>query len=256
LTFTCLCGAPYLFAGDRAEPAGSRACENPCTILVPQVVLERRTVDVTEYRTEICERPVTIQKFVPETRTVRDLHVEMVTEVERRVETCVDYIPVWREVEREVRVLVPTVEKRTGTRRVCRRVQIEELCPQTVDRGEWVEVVDGDCVQRVWKPELVTEQVPVLVWRNVIVDEPYEYSAVVHRPETRTIQVRVCGYVKQERQREFEVTTCVPRGRELVRNVSTYRTEKEQGVEQIPVLVPYTVQKEIDVPVCRLVPQK
>lgn len=111
-------------------------------------------------------------------------------------------------------------------------------------------------IQRVWKPEIVTEQVPVTVWRNQMVAEPYEYPVTVYHPEVRQQKRKVCEYVNQEKQREVQVTVCVPQQREAVRNVTSYRTVAEPQVQRYTVQVPVTVQKEIDVQVCRMVPKK
>jgi hypothetical protein len=110
-------------------------------------------------------------------------------------------------------------------------------------------------IQRVWKPDLVTEQIPVTVWRNEVVEEPYEYHVTVYHPEVRQQKVKVCEVVTQEKQQEVQVTVCVPERRDAVRNVTTYRTVSEPQVQRYTVQVPYTVQKEVDVQVCRLVPK-
>lgn len=110
-------------------------------------------------------------------------------------------------------------------------------------------------IQRVWKPDIVSEQVPVTVWRNQMVEEAYEYQVTVCRQEVRKQKTKVCEYVTQERQREFQVTVCVPEQREAVRNVTSYRTVAEPQVQRYTVQVPVVVQKEVNVQVCRMVPK-
>ena len=111
-------------------------------------------------------------------------------------------------------------------------------------------------VHRVWRPQIVTEQVPVTVWRSQMSDEPYEYNVTVYRPEPRVQKRRVCEYVNEPQSREVKYTVCVPQQRESVRNVTTYRTVVEQRTQHYTVQVPYTVQKEVEVMVCRSVPKQ
>ena len=266
-------------------------CKCGCTLVertieVPTMVTERQTITVTECRTEMHERTVMVQKMIPEIKQVRDVFVEMVSHVETRVEKHQVCVPQWRTETQDVTVDVPTVEKRTGTRRVCRPVQVEELCTVAQDPGYW-----GDCFPydgrygmnwwRPWgygpfgyrgwyhysgyypnypwstaamcQPNCVTEQVPMLVWRNEIVEEPYEYSVTVYHPEVRRQDVKVYAPVFRDEEREVQVTVCKPRTREAIRNVSTFRAVSEPRVEQYKVQVPHTVEKEVDVQVCRMV---
>jgi hypothetical protein len=108
---------------------------------------------------------------------------------------------------------------------------------------------------RVWKPKLVPEQVPVKVWRTELVDEPFEYQVTVFRPEERTVRTRVCDYVPEEKSREVRDVVCVPTLRTRVRNITTYNVVEEPRVETFAVRVPYEVEREIEVPVCRMVPK-
>jgi hypothetical protein len=108
---------------------------------------------------------------------------------------------------------------------------------------------------RVWRPNIVTEQVPVKVWRSQIVDEPYEYTTTVYRPEQRTERIKVCDYVPEEQTRDVRYTVCMPKQMTRVRNVTTYRVVSEPRVESYTVKVPYPVTKEVNVMVCKMVPK-
>lgn len=261
------------------------------TIQVPTMVTERRVVQVTECRPEVRQRTVNVQRLIPEMHQVRDVYTLMVPRTETRIETCRVAVPVWREVEQEITVQIPKQEVRQGTRHICRPVQVQETRSVTCDRGHWEDViVDAGCssygygrwhrafsgvdvangggydagcapqvthmVCRVWKPNIVTEEVPVTVWRTETVDEPYEYHVTVFYPEVRSQRVKVCDFVTEEKQREVQVTFCVPERRESVRNVYSYRPIVEPHVEQFIVQVPHVVAKEIEVQVCRMVPKR
>jgi hypothetical protein len=108
---------------------------------------------------------------------------------------------------------------------------------------------------QVWRPNVVTEQVPVTVWRNQMVQEPYEYTVTVYRPEERVQRVKVCEYVTEERSRDVQFTVCVPTQQTRTRNVTTYRVVTEPRVENYVVQVPHVVSREVDVMVCRMVPR-
>ncbi|MGE0756917.1 MAG: hypothetical protein AB7F89_04960 [Pirellulaceae bacterium] len=319
---TAVVGVMMAWQAGEAQAAGCgcSVCAGGCapafelverTIQVPTMVMERRTIHVTECRTEPRQRTITVNKCVPETQQVTENYTVMVPEVRVRTEKYHVQKAVWREVEHHVTVQVPHPEKRQGVRKVCRQVQMDEMRTVCRDMGHWEEVVCdagcgtvssgcGDCgtgcggrllgrrcggcggcgsavacggcggcggydagcgkvvaqhTHRVWRPNVVTEQVPVKVWRSVMVDEPFEYTTTVYRPEVRVQKSKVCEYVPEERVRDVRFTVCVPQQRTRVRNVTTYRMVSEPRVENFLVRVPYTVTKEVDVPVCRLMPK-
>ena len=111
-------------------------------------------------------------------------------------------------------------------------------------------------VHRVWRPNYVTEQVPVTVWRNQMSAEPYQYTVTVCRPEVRTQKVKVVEYVPEERTQDVRYIVCVPQQRERVRNVTSYRMVAEPHTQNFTVHVPHTVSKEVTVPVCQMVPKQ
>jgi hypothetical protein len=217
--------------------------------------MERRRIPVTKYRTEIEEKTTAVRKSVPETKQVRDVYVEMVSHVETRKEKYQVHIPEWHTVMQRVTVEVPTQELRTTTRKVCRKVQVEELQYVTRDNGHWEEDSENPCC-KVWKPELVSVPVPVVICRDEIVEEPVEYYATVYHPETRLVPVKICNPIVQEREREVQVTVCEPRKREAIRSISTFRTVVVPETKRCSIQVPYTDYEEVEVPVCRQVAKR
>lgn len=101
----------------------------------------------------------------------------------------------------------------------------------------------------------MTEQVPVKVWRNQVVEEPYQHTVTLYRPEERTQRIKVCEYVTEERTREVRYTVYVPKQQTRVRNVTSYKMVSEPRVDSYTVRIPYTVAKEVDVAVCRMMPK-
>ena len=62
------------------------------------------------------------------------------------------------------------------------------------------------------------EQVDVTVQKPQVTDEPYTYSVVVCKPETRTRTVNVCNYVNEQLSRDVSYTVCVPKQEEVTVN--------------------------------------
>ncbi len=136
---------------------------------------------------------------------------------------------------------------------------------------------------RVWVPNVVQEEVEVTVNKCVTVDQPYEYTVTVCKPvektrtvkvceyvtetktrkerqcryrtEERTRDVKVCSYKTEEREKEVKYIVQVPHKKTRTVDVTTYTTVAEEKTEQYTVCVPVTVQKEVQVPVCHMVPK-
>jgi hypothetical protein len=117
---------------------------------------------------------------------------------------------------------------------------------------------------------LVEEQVTHTVCKPQIVEQPYQYTVTVCKPETRTCKVNVCEMKQEVRSVTCQVTTyetstvekeecftvCVPQQKKWTENVTTYKQVPEQVTETYTVSVPYQVEKEVQVQVCRMVPRK
>jgi hypothetical protein len=67
--------------------------------------------------------------------------------------------------------------------------------------------------------------------------------------------VQVCKMVSEERTRDVQYTVCVPQQQTRTFNVTEYRRVAEQKTVQDTVMVPYTEQREVEVRVCKMVPQ-
>ena len=144
-------------------------------VCVPEWVTETRTINVTEYKQEQQTKTVTRCKPV---MTHQGSHVRSCTVMEpvTKTKTCTytvckpvmetktcDYtvcVPVYKDVEKTYTVwfrrtttvektytvMVPTTEKRTGTRKVSRTVQETVNKTVTVDEGHWdTQMVEVPC---------------------------------------------------------------------------------------------------------------
>jgi hypothetical protein len=272
--------------GRPCRNAGCTTCSSHCigyetvekTILVPTTVTELRTVQVVECRPEVQQRTITTYKNVPETKAVTRHYTVMVPEQHSRTETYTVCTPVWKEVTQQYVVSVPHQETKHGVRSVCRPVQVQETRTVCEDHGHWEEhacpgpcydraclrccqrgcccICGGTSAHKVWVPQVVKKDVLVTVCRNELVQEPYDYVVTVCKPETKTRQVKVCDYVREQKSREVTYTVCVPKTETKTENVTTYKCVAEPKVVNVTVMVPHTVEKQIPVQVCRMIPKQ
>jgi hypothetical protein len=213
------------------------------TVLVPEMVVEKRMVPVTTYREEVRERMVPVRRIVPRVEKrvrvvnyrelveeVVNIQVPVLKPVLRMVEVpytvCIPHTekrqgvrrvarPVVTEEEREYQVLVPQVEKRQGKRLVGQCVPVVRRTTVCEDQGRWElqPVACGGCapVCGACATACVTSCAPAMrcVWVPNIVQREVEFNAY----EWQTT----------EEPYEYEVTTCRPEVRKCV--VKVCRTE-------------------------------
>lgn len=136
---------------------------------------------------------------------------------------------------------------------------------------------------RVWVPNIVTIQVPhtthrwvtsqeqyeypvtvchaetrtqvVKVARQVTEPQTYEYPVTLCRAEPRTRTVKVCQYINEELVRDVPYTVSVPKSRVEEYDYTVYNSVPVEKVETYTVCVPYPVSREVQVQVCRMIPQ-
>ena len=239
-----------------------------CTVMVPTMVTENRTIEVVECRPEQRTIQFTAYHVVPETK-MYECEI-MVPHFECRTEkvTCMVCKPVMTTQQQQITVMVPYTETRQATRQVCRMVPVNETQTVCEDQGGWQQVVQnytigcGDCARtcsrmsNVWVPKPVTRQVQHTVMRPKIEEVAYQYTVEACRPETRTQTVQVCALQQEAQTREVQRMVCVPQPQRVIRPITTCRMVGEQCTKTCMVPVPYTVQKQVCVQVCKMVPKQ
>jgi hypothetical protein len=85
---------------------------------------------------------------------------------------------------------------------------------------------------------------------------PCEYNVTVCVPEKRSETVEVCNYVAEQAKRSVPYTVCVPLTKTGTREVTSYRRVEEQKTHIYTVRLPYPVEKQVPVQVCRMVAKK
>ncbi|MDX1948668.1 MAG: hypothetical protein SFU86_24990 [Pirellulaceae bacterium] len=254
----------------RAE-AGSPCCEcaAPCVpqtvtkiVMVPQVTYKHQKFEVCVMRPETRQKEITVCRLVPETKTVSRMVTVMVPQKQTRMVT----VPVctrteYVDVPRKVVVMVPKVVTRKGVRTVCKPVMVQVMRTEYRDEGTWDEKAVLDChgcprVCRVWKPNLVAHQVPVMVCKQQITQVPYECQETICVPQVKQVVERVCRPVYETVQRQITELVCVPTQVEKRFNITVCREVPEKRMVECTVLVPHMEEREVEVPVCTMVPKE
>ncbi|MFC1597072.1 hypothetical protein ACFL5Q_03915 [Planctomycetota bacterium] len=239
------------------------------TVMCPTYVTEHCTVKTIECRPEVRQRTVVEYRPVCETKMVERTYTVMVPEVRTKTVECVVNVPVWRDVTQEYTVMVPHCEKRQGTRTVCKMEPVTETRTVMEDQGHWEE---QDCPTtcapktcrpktccpktcapktcKVWVPDCVEKEIEVTCMKPTTVEEPYEYTVTVCKPETRTCTQRVQECKQEVRTQEVCYTVCVPQQVTKQCPVTTTRCVAEERTVQCTVMVPHEVERVV--PVCRV----
>lgn len=237
----------YWIAVNAALAGGGPGSESPVcptcgrgavekTVYVPTWTIEKRICKETHYRNEERERVCTTYKKVPvQTEGVvkTTVYVPKVVETPREVEIST---PVSKMVEQKYTIQVPVKETVTKTRTVKKCVPITETR----------KVCEGG----------VEKEVTVTCNREVCVDETYECQVDVCAEVERTRQVQVWETKKEKKIVTDRCETVVPEVRTRVVPVTICEDVPEHHSEKYTVCVPYEVEKEVEVCVCKMVPHK
>lgn len=232
-----------------------------CTIMVPQITYKTITVPDVICRTETRQKNVTVCRLVPETTMVSQVETVIVPEQRTATQTYTACRMAYETVSRQVTVMVPQTEARQGTRTVCQTVPVQTMKTVCRQVGGWVTQSYTDscgCPRtcQVWSSKTVEEQVPVTVYKQQYVQEPYTYQVVTCRPEQRTVTEQVARPVYETKTRE--VTCLVPVPKQVERQIprTSVRPVMENRVVNYTAVVPERIERQVQVPVCTLVPKQ
>ena len=105
--------------GDSCARPAAPACQSPpaqCTVWVPQIVFENRTILVARYRHETHERMVLVDRDVPVIKNIEEEYTVMALQTRTRtVEDTINH-PVYRDISLRKTDMTPEVEARQATR--------------------------------------------------------------------------------------------------------------------------------------------
>jgi hypothetical protein len=164
-------------------------------------------------------------------------------------------------VAHQVTVMVPHTETRQATRTVCKPVAVQATKTVCKDTGHVETQCYTDCCGctqtcQVWKPNIVTEQVPITVYKPHFVQEQFNYNVVACHPEQRTITRQIAKPVYETRNREVSYVVPVPKQVQRQVPKTTLRPVVENKTVNYTVMVPQRVERQVTVPVCTMVPKQ
>ncbi len=142
-------------------------------------------------------------------------------------------------------------------------------------------VVAPVCMQQVWVPKIVSRNVECVTYQCQAFEEERDVHVTVCKPEPHSRKVQVCDWVNKEVEYEFDACVWKTEERSCTQKVCEWKKEEHSRtinwVECVPstkteeftvcswtcvptvktvketVCVAVTVEKEIDVPVCKMV---
>lgn len=234
------------------------------TICVPQIVMERRVVQVVECRPVYHECPVTVVNRIPETTWVDETTCVLNPERRTRVECYKICVPIIERRDITYCASEPVHCKTPCTRCVCKPMPVKVNRTVCVDEGCWKETpvckspckpdCGQPCVKKEWIPKPVQKEVCVTVWKPKWIEEKYDKITTTMKCANRTSTVNVVtGYRSECKTREVTYTACVPTTVTKQVPVTTYKCIEIPYTRRTCVMVPHCVEKEIMVPVCRMV---
>jgi hypothetical protein len=228
------------------------------TVMVPQVTYKTITVPAVVCQPEVRQQTINVCRLVPETTMVTCNTTVMVPERRTSTQTFNVCRMTFESVTTPVTVMVPHTEVRQGTRTVCKPVAVQVTQTVCKDLGSWQTKSYVDrcgCAQtcQVWAPNIVTEQVPVTVYKPQFVEEQFNYTAVVCRPETRNITRQIAKPVVETKTQEVSYIVPVPKQVQREIPQTTYRPVTEQRNVNFTVMVPTRVERQVTIPVCEMV---
>ncbi len=251
----------------------------------PQVVTKTIMVPHVEYRSKVVidyvstpvprQRVVHVTRMVPETTMVMRQFPVVTPQPRTRIETYRVCHMEYEEVADTITVCVPYTEMRQGVRTVCNMVKEVVMHTVTEEGGHWEDAPSAGPVQkgmeqaplqkgpiqgpiqkgRVWVPEVIKKQVPVVHYRPEYTQVPYEYPVHLTRLESRPITRTVARprYETKEREIHYTVPVTTYVEREVPRTVC--RPVVEEKVVHYTDYVRTPVERQVTVPVCTMVPK-
>lgn len=227
-------------AGASAGPStvcpdcGKAAVET--TVYVPTWTTEKRICKETCYREEQRTRKCIVYKKVPVTKEgviKNTVYVPKTIETKREIEIST---PVCKTVAQKYTIQVPVKDIVTKTRMVTKCVPITET--RTV----------CECG--------VQKEITVTCDRNVCVEETYQCEVDACAEVEQTRHVKVWETKKEMKVVVDRCKTIVPEVRVKKVPVTICEEVPEEQIECYTARVPYEVEKEIEVCVCKMVPHK
>jgi hypothetical protein len=265
--------------GSWATPAVA-ACEAPpveCTVWVPQIVFENRTIVVARYRHETHERMMPVAREVPVVKNIEEEYTVMRPQTRTRtVEDTINH-PIFRDISLRKTDMAPQVEARQATQTVCRLVSFQEertvydtvnQCDSSAPaappppqpgpaRGD--AAACATCAQPACSTctqVTVPRKITTTCMRPVSEQQTVQYPVTRMQPSAQVQNVSYYEFKPEIRTHEEQYTVEVPEKRVRTRQVTETRTVVDEKPEKYTVLVPYHEKVQVPCPVLRCVAKR
>ena len=257
-----------------AVPAAP-ACQAPpaeCTVWVPQIVFENRTITVARYRHETRERMVLVSRDVPVIKNIEEEYTVMVPQTRTRtIEDTINH-PQFHDIVLRKTNMTPQIEARQSTRTVCKLVSFQEektvydlvnQCDQSTNTApptsQTVAIPadptnPGGCATcgqpacSTCKQVTVPRKITTTCTKPVNEQETVQYPVTRLQPSAQLQNVSYYEFQPEYVTHEEQYTVQVPEKRVRTRQVSEMRTVTEQKPEKYTVLIPYHEKVQVPVP--------
>jgi hypothetical protein len=266
-------------------PQPAPACQPPpvaCTVWVPQIVFENRTITVAKYRHETHERMVLVSREVPVIKNIEEEYTVMVPQTRtRQVEDTINH-PLYHDIELRKTDMTPQIEARQATHTVCKLVsfQEEKTVYDTVNRCDQnISATPSPTAQNAPPPAdpasapagcttcaqaacTTCKQITVPRTITTTCTKPVQEQETVQYPVTRmqpSAQIQNVSYYVFKPEyvtHDEQYTVQVPEKRTRTRQVTETRTITEEKPEKYTLLVPYHEKVQVPCPVLRCVPKQ
>jgi hypothetical protein len=269
---------------DKCAAPAAPACQPPpaeCTVWVPQIVFENRTVTVARYRHETRERMVLVNRDVPVIKNIEEEYTVMVPQTRTRtVEDTINH-PQYHDIVLRKTDMAPQIEARQSTRTVCRLVSFQEektvydtvnQCDQNANATppptSQIAASPADpanpggcttCAQpacNTCTQVTVPRKITTTCTKPVNEQETVQYPVTRFQPSAQLQNVSYYEFQPEIVTHEEQYTVQVPEKRVRTRQVTEIRTVAEEKPEKYTVLVPYHEKVQVPCPVLRCVPER
>ncbi len=256
---TCLIVSPLVSAAGLCDKCGGTGvCQNSKSV----TVTETKIVTETCYRDEQQAKTVMVEKTIDVPQEVPYEYNAWVRVTKEDVQEIEIKTPKFRWVDQKYTITVPGIDTVTKFNKRCETVPVTKTCTVTEDHGCWEtkmvasETCDGClcCEKKVWCPNPVEVIVEKIVMEELEIEEPYVCQVPIMVPIEKTRRVKEYFTKTEKKTVKNPYTTLEPRKRTKMVTAFVPETICEEKIEWCTVKVPYTVEREVEVEVTRMVP--
>ena len=234
------------------------------TVMCPEWVTETRIVKETRYRQEERQKECTVYTTQQVQKKVCCPITVWVKKEKVDVQEYEVTVPTWEEQEEEYIEWVDGTLDITKYKTVTKCVPVTKTKTVCVCEPQWVEKeieCCGPCGETVikkvscYEPKMVQKEVEYTVHETVCEKVPYTTTIETCEPVTKTRTVKRLVNKTEMKKHESKYVTYEPLEKFERKYVTVCEKVPETKIVTETVCVPYEVEKEVEVRVCKMVPK-